>query len=55
MYSGLSLEHHILLAHFQPGKSAQNAYVDRFNRTFREDILDAYLFDSLSEGREIIE
>jgi putative transposase len=36
-------------------KPAQNAYIGRFNRTFREDILDAYLFGSLAEAREIAE
>ena len=41
--------------HTQPSKPAQNAYIKRFNRTFREDILDAYLFDDLDEIRLIVE
>jgi len=33
----------------EPGKPMQNGYVERFNRTFREDVLDAYLFSSISQ------
>lgn len=39
----------------EAGKPQQNAIVERFNRTYREDVLDSYLFDNLEQAKEITE
>lgn len=44
----------VRIKYIQPGKPVQNAYIERFNRIFREGVLDAYWFDDLEQLRIIV-
>jgi putative transposase len=51
--AGWCRDNSVKLIYIQPGKPNQNAYIERFNRTYRHEVLDAYVFESLHQVREI--
>jgi putative transposase len=50
-FIGWCNQNNIIIKYIQPGKPMQNAYIERLNRLFREDVLNAYLFDTIEQVR----
>jgi hypothetical protein len=43
----------IELMYIQPGKPTQNAYIERFNRTARNEWLNKHIFDSIEHAQNL--
>jgi putative transposase len=52
-FSGWCEEHGIFIDYIEPGKPNQNAYIERFNRSYRNEVLNVWLFRNLDEVREM--
>lgn len=50
-----AIENEITIQFIQPGRPMQNGYIERFNRLYREAILDAYLFFDLYQVKQLTE
>ena len=48
-------KNHIELGFIQAGKPTQNSLIERFNRTFRTEFLNVYLFENLKQMRNYAE
>jgi len=55
VFTGWCGQQGIEVQYIPPGKPSQNSYIKRFNRTYRQDVLNAYLFEDMMQVRSIIE
>lgn len=52
-FSNWCEEKKIEVRYIQPGKPDQNAFIERLNRTYRGDVLDAWVFGSIAEVQDL--
>ena len=52
VFTGWAKHAGMAIQYIEPGKPNQNAYIERFTRTYREELLDLYLFGALDDVRE---
>jgi len=50
-----SEQHGVTLEFIKPGRPMQNGFIERFNRTYRTEVLDMFVFKHLTEVEEITE
>jgi len=43
----------LTLRFIEPGKPNQNAFIERFNRTYRTEVLNAYVFEAADQVQQI--
>ncbi len=43
----------MMIEYIEPCEPNQKAYIERFNRTYRDEVLDLQLFETLEQVREI--
>ncbi len=55
VFSGWAAAKGISIRHIQPGKPNQSAFIERFNRTYRTEVLYAHLFANLEWVQAIID
>ena len=54
VFVGWCRDNGICIDYIEPAKPNQNAFIERFNRSLRIEVLDLYLFRNLTEVREIV-
>ena len=54
VFAGWCQANGVLIDYIEPCKPNQNAFIERFNCSLRNEVLNLYLFRNLAEVREII-
>ena len=52
LFQAWAAERGIRIDYIEPGKPTQNAFIERFNGSYRAEVLDAWVFNRLDEVRD---